>query len=335
MCPQAKRSRRRFVGLSSATLLWVGLAPCPSTGQANILSRSARLMVGFPAGSAPDFIGRLLVEHVRGYAPSMIVDNRPAAGGRLPLEALKSGDRDGTLIALTPGYQLTLFPHIYSKLGYDSRGDFAPVSTVCTVQYLLVIGPLVPAEVTTVADFIAWCRANPKLATYGSPGEGTRPHFMTVSLARDTGAEMTHVPYKGAPPLVQDLLSGQIAASVIVVSNVLPEVRAGRLRALATTAPQRSPVLPDVPTAREAGYPALEGLEWFGLFLPKGTPSKVVFGLSAAVRTALATDAVKLSLTKQSFEPAGCTPAELAHLVESELKHWSATVKASGFTPMD
>jgi tripartite-type tricarboxylate transporter receptor subunit TctC len=293
------------------------------------------MMVGFPAGSAPDFIARLLVEHVKGYAPSMIVDNRPGAGGRLPLEALKGGERDGTVIALTPGYQLTLFPHIYTKLGYDALRDFAPVSTVCTVQYLLVIGPLVPTEVTTVADFVAWCRANPKLATYGSPGEGTRPHFMAVSLARAAGVEMTHVPYKGAPPLVQDLLGGQIAASVNVVSNVLPHVQAGHLRALATTAPRRGQVLPDVPTAREAGYPALEGIEWFGLFLPAGTPSDVVSGLNAAIRTALATDAVKMSLAKQSYEPAGCTAAELAQLVKSEHERWEATVKASGFTPMD
>jgi len=265
----------------------------------------------------------------------MIVENRPGASGRLPLEALKSGERDGTLVALTPGYQLTLFPHIYTKLGYDALRDFAPVSTVCTVQYLLVVGPLVPAEVTTVTDFVAWCRANPKLATYGTPGEGTRPHFMTVSLARAAGVEMTHVPYKGAPPLLQDLLAGQIAASVNVVSNVLPYVQAGRLRALATTAPQRGQVLPDVPTAREAGYPALEGIEWFGLFLPAGTPSDVVFGLNATIRAALASDAVKMSLTKQSYEPAGCTPEELTQLIKLEYERWATTVKASGFTPMD
>jgi tripartite-type tricarboxylate transporter receptor subunit TctC len=161
---EAMSSRRRFIALSSTTALWIGLAFNPSLSQANILTRNARMMVGFPAGSAPDFIARLLVENVKGYAPSMIVDNRPGAGGRLPLEALKGGERDGTVIALTPGYQLTLFPHIYTKLGYDALRDFAPGSTVCTVQYLLVVGPLVPAEVMTVTDFVAWCRANPKLA---------------------------------------------------------------------------------------------------------------------------------------------------------------------------
>jgi tripartite-type tricarboxylate transporter receptor subunit TctC len=300
-----------------------------------MVNRTARIMVGFPAGSSPDFVARLLAEYVKDYAPSIIVDNRPGAGGRVPLEALKGGERDGSLMVLTPGDQLALFPHVYAKLGYDALKDFAPVSTVCLVQFLLLVGPLVAPEVKTVADFVAWCRANPKLATYGSPGEGTRPHFMGASLARSAGVEMIHVPYKGGPPVVQDLLAGQIAASVSVVSNALPHVQAGRLRALATTAPQRTPVLPAVPTAREAGYPALEGVEWFGLFVPARTPPEIVAGLNAAVRKALNMDALKMSLAKQSFEPTGCTPAELAEMIKSDVERWAATVKESGFKPMD
>jgi tripartite-type tricarboxylate transporter receptor subunit TctC len=253
----------------------------------------------------------------------------------MPLEALKGGERDGSVIVLTPGDQVALFPHVYAKLGYDALRDFAPVSTVCKVQFLLTIGPLVPADVKTVADFVGWCRANPKLATYGSPGEGTRPHFMAASFARAAGVEMTHVPYKGGPPVVQDLLAGQIAATVSVVSNVLSPIQAGRLRALATTAPSRTAILPDVPTAREAGYPALEGIEWFGLFVPAGTSNDVVSSLNAAVRSVLAIDEVKASLAKQAFEPASCTPTEFTELIKSDKQAWAATVKASGFTPME
>ena len=325
--------RRRFIALSSSAAFSGLFIPC--SGRADLVSRTARLMVGFPAGASPDFVARLLAEYVKDYAPSMIVDNRPGAGGRVPLDALKGGQPDGALMVLTPGDQVTLFPHVYAKLGYDAPRDFAPVSTVCMVQFLWVVGPLVPTEVKTISDFIAWCRANPKLATYGSPGEGTRPHFMGVSLARSAGVEMTHVPYKGGPPVVQDLLAGQIAASVSVVSNVLPHVQTGRLRALATTAPQRGSVLPDVPTAREAGYPALEGVEWFGLFVPAATPAEIVSGLNAAVRKALDLDAVKTSLAKQSFEPRACTPAEFAQLIKSDLEQWAVTVKAFGFKPMD
>ena len=326
-------TRRRFVALSAAALTAGAVAPAPV--QANVVNHTARLLVGFPAGSSPDVVARILAEHLRGYAPSVIVDNRPGAGGRLPLEALKSGERDGSFIALTPGDQVALFPHVYAKLGYDALRDFAPVSTVCKVQFLLTVGPLVPVDVKTLADFVGWCRANPKLASYGSPGEGTRPHFMAASMARAAGIEMIHVPYKGGPPVVQDLLAGQIAAAVSVVSNVLSPVQAGRLRALATTAPSRTAILPDVPTAREAGYPALEGIEWFGLFVPAGTSNDVVSSLNAQVRAAMAIDDVKASLAKQAFEPATCTPTEFAELIKSDKQTWAETVKASGFTPMD
>ena len=146
---------------------------------------------------------------------------------------------------------------------------------------------------------------------------------------------MTHVPYKGGAPLVQDLLAGQIATSVTVVSNLLAHVQAGRLRALATTAPQRLAVLPDVPTVREAGFPAAEGTEWFGLFVPRGTPAEIVAGLNTSVRASLRNEAFRESLAKQSFESAGCSPAELADLVRSDGEAWAATVKAIGFTPMD
>lgn len=326
-------TRRHFVA-SSAAVLTAG-AIAPSSVSANVVNHTSRLLVGFPAGSSPDVVARVLGEHLSGYAPSIVVDNRPGAGGRMPLEALKGGERDGSVIVLTPGDQVALFPYVYAKLGYDALRDFAPVSTVCRVQFLLTIGPLVPPDVNSVADFVAWCRANPKLATYGSPGEGTRPHFMAASMARAAKLEMIHVPYKGGPPVVQDLLAGQIAATVSVVSNVLSPIQAGRLRALATTAPIRTEILPDVPTARESGYPEMEGIEWFGLFVPAGTSNDIVSSLNVAVRIALAIDEVRANLAKQAFEPASCTPTEFAQLIKSNQQKWAEMVKASGFTPMD
>jgi tripartite-type tricarboxylate transporter receptor subunit TctC len=324
-------NRRRFMALSAAALA----AQLPCRGQARTVDRPARLMVGFPAGSSPDFVARLLAEHLRDYASTMVVDNRPGAGGRLPLEALKAAERDGSVMVLTPGDQVALFPHVYTKLGYDSGRDFAPVSTVCIVHFILTVGPLVPPEVKTVADFVTWCRANPKHATYGSPGEGTRPHFMGASFAREAGLEMTHVPYKGGPPIVQDLLAGQIACSLTVVSNALSNVQSGQLRALAITAPRRSPVLPGVPTIREAGYPAAEGVEFFELFVPAGTPGGLIAQLNGQVRNALQSEGLKEGLAKQGFEPAGSTPAELRQLVEADIARWGAIVKQTGFKPID
>lgn len=324
-------SRRHFVGLSLAALTG-GL---PSVSQSRTIDRPARLLVGFPAGSSPDFVARLLAENLRDYAPAILVDNRPGAGGRLPLEALKGAERDGSVMVLTPGDQVALFPHVYARLGYDSARDFAPVSTLCTVQFMLTVGPLVPPQVKTVADFVTWCRANPRQATYGSPGEGTRPHFMGASFAREAGLEMTHVPYKGGPPIVQDLLAGQIACSLTVVSNALSNVQSGQLRALAITAPTRSPILPSVPTLREAGYPAAEGVEFFELFVPAGTPQDTVRQLNEHVQRALESDAVRKGLASQGFEAAGSTPEQLRQLVVSDIGRWASIVKQTGFKPID
>jgi tripartite-type tricarboxylate transporter receptor subunit TctC len=324
-------NRRHFVALSAAALAM----EFSFVSEARTLDRPARLMVGFPAGSSPDFVARLLADHLKDYASTIVVDNRPGAGGRLPLEALKAAERDGSVMVLTPGDQVALFPHVYAKLGYDSERDFAPISTVCTVHFILTVGPLVPPEVKTVADFVTWCRANPKHATYGCPGEGTRPHFMGASFAREAGLEMTHVPYKGGPPIVQDLLAGQIACSITVVSNALSNVQSGQLRALAITAPTRSPILPSVPTIREAGYPAAEGVEFFELFVPAATPENIIALLNGHVHNALKSEAFKQGLTKQGFEPAGSTPADLRQLVKSDINRWGAIVKQTGFKPID
>ena len=265
----------------------------------------------------------------------MIVDNRPGAGGRIALETLKAGEPDGSILALTPGDQVTLFPHVYQKLNYDPLKDFVPVTTVCTFPFLLAIGPMVPANVTTLVQFTEWCRANPKLATYGSPGAGTRPHFLGVSLARAAGIEFVHLPYKGGAPVIQDLLGGQIPAGINVFSNAFPHVQSGSLRALAITAPQRSPLLPDVPTAREAGYPGMEAIEWFGLFVPGKTPTDTINALHSTVQRALATDAVKSGLAKQSFDVAGMSPNDFVGLIKADIERWGGIVKASGFKPIE
>jgi tripartite-type tricarboxylate transporter receptor subunit TctC len=303
--------------------------------RAQTLTRNARLLVGFPPGGSLDAVARLLVEHMKAYAPSMIVDNRPGAGGRIALEALKAGEPDGSLLALTPGDQLTLFPHVYQRLAYDALKDFVPVTTVCTFPFVLAVGPMVPASVSTLAHFIAWCRANPQLATYGSPGAGTRPHFLGMTLARAAGFAFVHLPYKGGPAAIQDVLGGQIPAVVSVLSNVLAHVQAGSLRTLAITAPQRSPLLPGVPTAREAGYPGMEAVEWFGLFAPARTPAGVVDSLRSSVQSALKTDPVKSGLARQAFDVAAIARDDFVALIRSDLERWGEVVKASGFKPIE
>src|SRR5262245_60219176 len=328
-------SRRCFVTASASAGLASLLGPSAAIARAQTLAKTARLLVGFPAGGSLDVLARLLVDNMKGYAPSLIVDNRSGAGGRIALEALKIGDPDGSLLALTPGDQVTLFPHVYQKLNYDPLKDFIPVTTVCTFPFLLAIGPMVPANVTTLAQFIDWCRANPKLATYGSPGAGTRPHFLGVALARAAGFEFVHLPYRGGALAMQDLLGGQIPATISVFATSYPHVRSGSLRAVAITSPQRSQLLPNVPTAREAGYAAMEAVEWFGLFVPAKTPADIVAALHACVHEALQTDAVKSGMAKQAFDVGATARDDFDALIRTDTDRWGEVVKASGFKPIE
>ena len=328
-------SRRCFVTTSASAGLACALGGSATIAGAQTLAKNARLLVGFPPGGSLDVVARLLIEHMRGYSPSIIVDNRPGAGGRIALEALKASEPDGSILALTPGDQVTLFPHVYQRLNYDALRDFVPVTTVCTFPFLLVVGPMVPASVITLAQFIEWCRANPRLATYGSPGAGTRPHFLGAALARAAGFEFVHLPYKGGAPAMQDLLGGQIPAVISVFSNAYAQVQAGNLRALAITAPQRSALLPNVPTAREAGYPGMEAVEWFGLFLPVKTPADIVDSLHSSVQLALQTEAVRSGLARQSFDAGAVSRADFNTLIRTDTERWREIVNASGFKPIE
>jgi len=291
------------------------------------------MLVGFTPGGSLDFVARLLVNEIKSYSSSsFVVDNRPGAGGRVAMDALKGGAADGSIMVLTATDIIALYPHVYKTLSYDALKDFAPVTTVCNVSIVLTVGPKVPGKVKTLADFIAWCRANPKEASYATPGAGTALHFTGVMLARTAGFEFVHVPYTG-PGAVQDVLAGQVAASIYPIGTPLPYVQAGSLRALATTGPQRTPFLPDVPTVREAGYPQLETTGWFGVLVPAKTPAEIINRLNSAIREALKTDAVKAGLATLAFEPAGASPSDFAKLIKSDFERWGPIVRASGFMP--
>jgi tripartite-type tricarboxylate transporter receptor subunit TctC len=266
---------------------------------------------------------------MKDYASPFIVENRPGASERIALEAVKSSAADGSTLLLTGSSSMAVVPHVY-KLNYDPLLDFTPVTTVCSFPFLLTVGSMVPGRVKTLADFISWCRANPKQATYGTVGAGSLHHFIGVALARAAGFEFVHVPYQGLAA-VQDLLAGRIAATIFPPSPSLPYIQSGELRALLTTGTQRSASLPDVPTARELGYPAIEEDDWFGIFVPARTPVKTVRTLNTGIRAALETDDVKAGLAKLSLDPAGASQEEFARLVKSEFDRWGPLVEASGF----
>jgi tripartite-type tricarboxylate transporter receptor subunit TctC len=327
-------TRRRLL-IASAAGLAFSATGIVRHGFAQAGGKVARILVGFPPGGTSDVIARLLANAMNDYASSVIVENRPGAGGRVAIEALKTAARDGSIFILGPMATITLYPHIYKTLRYDPLQDFIPVTSVAAAPSLLTIGPSVPTSVKTLADFIAWCRANPARATYGSPGAGTSPHFVGVQLARAANFEYIHVPYQGNAPAAQDLLGGQIASSILTIDSTFPHVVSGSIRALVTTGPQRSAFLPDVPTLGESGYPTFELLDVWGVFVPAKTPEETVEKLNNSIQRALTSSEVKSGLSRLSIEVSAISLGDFARLVKSDFERWGSIVRDTSFTPLD
>jgi tripartite-type tricarboxylate transporter receptor subunit TctC len=325
-------TRREFLSRARQAAVSLSLVGHPLPALAEI--GQARLLVGFGAGGAIDVIARMLVDSMKGYPASFIVDNRPGAGGRLALGVLKSSPADGTSMILAPASNITIFPHVYKTLNYDALKDFTPVSPVCSFPFLITVGPMVPPDVKTLANFADWCRANPKLATYGTAAAGSMLHFTGVTLAKAGNFQFVHLPY-GGPNGIQDLIGGRIAATIYPIGTAVSHVQSGAIRALATTGPQRSASLPDVPTVREAGYPSLEATEWFGVFLPANTPDETVRRLNEAIRGAVDSNRFKAGAANLSVEAMSLGTSDFAQLIKSDLQRWEPVVHTSGFSPED
>ncbi|HEY7302073.1 MAG TPA: tripartite tricarboxylate transporter substrate-binding protein [Xanthobacteraceae bacterium] len=326
-------ARRHFLTASAGLVL--GVMGFPPYGFSQTGIKTARISVGFPPGGTSDVVARLFAGAMSDYASAVIVENRPGAGGRIAIEGLKGAARDGAAFLITPLATMTLYPHIYKSLRYDPFQDFIPVSTVSGAPSLLTLSPVLPNSIRTLADFVAWCRANPKEATYGSPGAGTSPHFVGVQFARAAGFEYTHVPYQGNAPAAQAVLGGQIASSLLTIDSTLPYILSGNLRALATTGLRRSAFLPDVPTFIESGYPAIDLMDLWGIFLPAKTPSEIVEKLNESIQKALGTDKVKAGLARLGIEIDSVSLDRFARLMRSDFERWASIVQSSGFTPQD
>ena len=326
-------NRRHLItaGALAAASAFAPLAQAQTT-----LAKPARILVSFSAGGAADAVARLLAQQLTGtYAPTVIVDNKPGAGGRIAAQTFKTADADGTQMLVTPASILTIYPHAYKKLGYDSLADFTPVGSAAKVSFAFSVSSAVPASVKTMADYVTWAKANPKEANFGSPAAGATPHFVGVMLGRAAGLELNHIPYKGGAPLVSDLLGGQVQAGVNVLPEVLPHQQAGKLRILAVSGAKRSPYLPGVPTLAESGFKDVAADEYFAVFVPSKTPVDVVAKLNAAVNQALKAKPLIAAMEKLSFDVEGQSQAEFAQIVKSELAKWGPVVKASGFSSED
>jgi tripartite-type tricarboxylate transporter receptor subunit TctC len=330
--------RRRLLQLvplaAAAALPWplAARAQAQAQAQAQALPDAARLFVGFPPGGAPDIIARRLADLLQGkLAKAVIVENRPGAAGRIAVDAARAAPADGTTLLLNPAGVLTINPHTYKKLNYEPFKDFAPLSLAAQIDFGFGVGPAVPAEVKNVADFARWARTVPGKVSYGSPAAGSPPHFVGDVLARTLGIEMTHVPYRGGAPALNDLMGGQLTSLVLTLGDMIQHAKAGRLRLLAATGATRSRYAPDVPTFAEQKVLGLEVRDWFGVYIAGAPAPQVVARIAPLVRDAVASPAYAEALAAASLEAASSTPQELDDLARADFARWAPVVKASGF----
>ena len=323
--------------ISRRTLLLAGGAIALSAkGWAQTTQKTVRIVVPFPAGGGTDVLARIVADKLRGnYAPAAIVENRVGASGRTGVEAVKNAEPDGSTLLFTPDFLMTVYPHSFKRLSYDPLKDFTPIALVARSGLALAAGPAMPAEVKTVRDYVAWAKGDPKRAFYATTSAGGTPHFVGVMLARDSGAALSPVHYKGGAPALQDLMGGQIPVSINPVSELLPQLQGGKIRVLAVTSGERSKFLPDVPTMKESGFPEIVLAPWLGFFAPARTPPDVVKRLANGIADATAFGDTQRSFIKMGMDPVAMTPVGFASVVKADLERWAPIVKASGFTAED
>ncbi len=319
-----------------AALAGAGAVLLPRLGHAQSSSPlpagPIRILVGFPAGGGTDVQARLVAEKLRERTGrNFIVENKAGASGTVAGETLKNAAPDGTTILLAPIAPAVMAKLTFPQLNHDPFVDHAPITLLGTFQLALAVGPQLGPK--TVAEFVAWTKANPKQASFGTTAMGSLPHFFGVLLARATGVDLQAVPYRGAAPLVSDLSAGQIPSGTGALTDFLEHHKAGRIRILATSGMRRPLAAPDLPTFVELGYKDIVGDSWLGFFAPAGTPRPVIDALNREVAAIVATDEIRDRLIQLGLEPRTTTPEEFDALRRADAVKWKAVVDASGYKP--
>jgi tripartite-type tricarboxylate transporter receptor subunit TctC len=327
------KNRRQFIQASAATAVLGGLG-LPAFAQALPIDL-VKIINGFPVGGSADTTSRRVGEKLGPSAytkNAAVVENRTGAAARIAVDAVKAAAPDGATLLLTPYSMMAIYPHIYKQLSYDPFTDLLPVCMASSLVHGLAVGPLVPATVRTVKDYLAWAKANPKDASYGSPAAGSTPHFLGALLGLNNGVDLKHIPYRGSTPGVVDLIGGQLASMFTPHGDFLANHKAGKLRILATSGKQRSPFVPEIPTFIEAGFPDLVVEEWFGFYAPAKTPASIIASANAAINAALRDKSVIDSLAIQGMLPVGGTAAQMGSDQKVQFDYWGPIVKKIGFT---
>jgi tripartite-type tricarboxylate transporter receptor subunit TctC len=308
-------------------LTWAVLAG--STAQAQVYpSKAVRLIVPYAAGGGADIVGRTLAGKLsESLGQQIVVDNRPGAAGNIGAELVARGTADGYLLLLV-GPNHTTNISLFRKLGYDPVRDFEPISLLTAAPYILIVHPSLP--VRNVRDFIALARTKPGQLNYGSAGNGTAGHLAMEFIKSSARIDLLHVPYKGSPPVLTDLIGGQITAAFDNVLSSLPHIKAGRLRAIGSSAPRRSPALPDVPTIAESGLPGFDVTVWQGLLAPASTPREIVTRLHDETVAALRKADVRARMAELGVEVIAGSPQEFAAFIARDIDKWAQVIRASG-----
>lgn len=321
-------TRRRLLVATAAALA------APALVRAQSGRPAIKVLVGFPPGGATDAIARVVVDRLPAeLGQAVVIDNRPGVGGRIAADAVLAAPADGLtwMIApnATPTFQMLVFR---DQLKWNIERDFVPVGTLAS--YPLGMAVSLATGATTPGAFVEWAKKNPGAANFGTPGLGGQNHFLGVQFAKAAGIDLPVVPYKGTPPLVTDLIGGQVASAIGLLDGMLPHHRAGRIRVIGVFTKERSPLMPEIPTFAEQGIPVTSGEGWTGLWARAGTPAAEVERMQRAVQKVLALPEVRETLsTRLWVQPHWRGSAEMAALQHAELAHWDPIIRASGFKP--
>jgi tripartite-type tricarboxylate transporter receptor subunit TctC len=315
--------------LAAIAVAGVALAPACAVAQ-KYPHKPVRIVVGFGPGGGTDLAARAIAQQLGdAFGTSFVVDNRPGAAGNLAADIVAKANPDGYTILMANS--TIAIPSLFRKLPFDVRTDFAPLSLIALGPSVLVVNPSFAAN--DVKGLVALAKAKPKQLPYGSGGVGNITHLAMELLMASTGAQMIHVPYRGGAPSVVGLISGEVMSLFTSIPTALPQIQAGKMRALGVSIAKRSAALPNVPTIAESGVPGYYAASWYGLLLPAGVPRPVVDTLSREIVSAMQVPAIREGMTRQGFDPVGNTPAEYRAFVAEEIPRWEKVVKAAGIQP--
>ncbi|XRC95793.1 tripartite tricarboxylate transporter substrate binding protein [Ottowia sp. VDI28] len=289
-------------------------------------SKPIRLVVPFTPGGSTDILGRTIgLQLTQAWHQPVVIENVPGAGGSIGADKVAKAPADGYTLLMGHIGTLAVTPSLYAKLPYDPIKAFAAVAWVARVPNVLVVHPSVPAK--TVQELVAYAKANPGKINYGSGGNGSAAHIATEYLKLQTGTQMQHVPYKGTAPAVTDLVAGQIQLMFTGVPAVMTQVKAGQLRAIAVSSPQRVKAVPELPTVAESGYPGFEADQWYGVVAPANTPKDVITKLNQQINLMLSSPEVGGRLASEGAEPTPNPPEVFAKLITSEIARWRTVIQ--------